>query len=165
MRQTSKATRVSRHAGASPQAGIVLLDIVIAMAVFALLILLVLPTLPHETTSARLGAYATEVAAVLKTDRSTAARSGHDVATRVDVSNKQIVSGTDGRKITLPSDVTLDLTASDACQLEPGQLGVIFAADGRSCGAVISLAKNGRDWRIRVNWLTGYIDVVAPNRS
>ena len=67
--------------------------------------------------------------------------------------------------ITLPQDVTLDLIASGSCMTPGGQFAIIFAADGRSCGAVISLAKDGRNWRIRVNWLTGFIDVVAPDRS
>jgi general secretion pathway protein H len=165
VRQISKPRIDEGARGRSPQAGIVLLDIVIAMAAFALLVLLVLPSLPHETTASRLGAYAAEVAAILKSDRGAAARAGHDVATSIDVATRQIASGAGGRKLTLPEDVTLDLVASDTCLLQPGQFAVIFAADGRSCGAVISLAKNGLDWRIRINWLTGFIDVVAPERG
>jgi hypothetical protein len=47
----------------------------------------------------------------------------------------------------------------------PGRFAIIFAADGRSCGAVIRLIKNNRDWRIRINWLTGFIDVTAPGQN
>lgn len=158
MRLTSKARRADAR-------GIVLLDVVIAMAVIALLLLLILPTLPHETTPSRLAAYAAEVAAVLKTDRSSAERSGREVGTRVDIAGKRIVSGGGRQAVNLPRDVALDLVASDTCRSPRGDFAVVFAADGRSCGAVITLAKGGRDWRIRVNWLTGYIDVVAPNRG
>lgn len=143
----------------------ILLDVVIAMAVVALLLLLVLPSLPHETTPSRLGAYASEVAAILKNDRSGAARTGREVGTRVDIAGKVIASGSTSQALTLPRDVTLDLIASDTCRNARGEYAVVFAADGRSCGAVIRLAKGGIDWRIRINWLTGFIDVVAPNRG
>ena len=161
MRRTSRA----RCADARGSAGVILLDVVIAMAVIALLLLLVLPSLPHETTPSRLGAYAAEVAALLKTDRSSAARTGREVGTRVDIAGKRIASGASGQAVNLPRDVTLDLVASDTCRNARGEFAVVFAADGRSCGAVIRLAKSGLDWRIRVNWLTGLIDVVAPNRG
>lgn len=166
MRQTSKARRIDAPARAgSPQAGVILLDVVIAMAVIALLWLLVLPTLPHETTPSRLGAYASQVAAILKSDRSSAARGGREVGTRVDLAGKRIESGASRQAINLPRDVTLDLIASDTCRSPRGEFAVVFAADGRSCGAVITLAKGGRDWKVRVNWLTGFIDVVAPSRG
>lgn len=166
MRRTSRARRADTpRAARARQAGVILLDVVIAMAVIALLLLLALPSLPHETTPSRLGGYAAEVAAILKTDRSSAARSGREVGTRVDIAGKQIASGASGQTISLPRDVTLDLVASDTCRNARGEYAVIFAADGRSCGAVIRLAKGGLDWRIRVNWLTGLIDVVAPNRG
>jgi general secretion pathway protein H len=138
---------------------------VIAMAVFALLIMLVLPTLPHETTPSRLGAYAEQVAAILKSDRSSAARGGREVGTLVDIAGRRIESGGGRQAVNLPRDVTLDMIASDTCRSPRGEFAVVFAADGRSCGAVITLAKGGRDWKVRINWLTGFIDVVAPNQG
>jgi general secretion pathway protein H len=156
-----REARAARRAEAR-EAGVILLDMVIAMAVFALLIMLILPTLPHETTPSRLGAYAEQVAAILKADRSSAARSGSEVGTRVDLADKRIASGSSRQTINLPRDVTLDLIASDTCRSPRGEFAVVFSADGRSCGAVITLAKGGRDWKVRINWLTGFIDVVAP---
>jgi len=161
---TSKArnSKAGRRAGAR---GIVLLDLVIAMALLSFLILLVLPSLPHGTTPSRLGAYAAEVAAVLKNDRTAAARSGREVATQVDLANKRIASGSSRRAVSLPADVTLDLVASDACRLPEGQFAVVFAPDGRSCGAVLSVATQALVWRIRINWLTGFVDVVPPQAN
>ena len=163
MHQTYAAQ--NRKARRSTQRGVILLDLVIAVALLSLLVLLVLPTLPHQTTSARLGAYASEVAAVLKTDRTAAARSGHEIATKVDVAGRQIVSGSSSRMVSLPQDVTLDLVASDACRTASNEFAVVFAGDGRSCGAVINLASGRLNWRIRINWLTGFVDVVPPDRN
>jgi general secretion pathway protein H len=166
VQQTSRVRNISAPAtrGAANR-GIVLLDLVIAMAVLSLLMLLVLPFLSQGTTASRLGAYTSDVAALLKTDRSAAARSGREVATRVDLAGKRVASGSSRRAVALPDDVTLDLIASDACRLQEDQFAVIFAADGRSCGAVVSLATRSLVWRIRINWLTGFIDVVPPQTN
>jgi general secretion pathway protein H len=144
---------------------VILLDVVLAMAVLALLMLLALPILPHGTTAARQGAYAMQIAALLKSDRTAAARAGQEVSTRVDIAAKRIISGAGRRTVDLPSDLTLDVIASDLCPAQPGVFAIVFAPDGRSCGAVIRIAKDERDWRIRVNWLTGFVDVVAPARG
>jgi general secretion pathway protein H len=165
VQQTSKAANADVPRTARGDRGIILLDLVIAMALLSLLLLMVLPYIAPGTSPSRLGAYAADVAAVLKIDRSAAARSGREVATRVDLTNKNIASGSSARKVSLPDDVTLDLVASDACRLPEGQFAIIFAADGRSCGAVLSLATQALIWRIRINWLTGFIDVVPPQRS
>jgi general secretion pathway protein H len=143
----------------------VLLDMVVAMAVAALLLLVALPWLPHKTTAWRLHGYAAEVGAMIKTDRNAAARGGRVVATRVDTVRRRVVSGSTGQAIEIPLDVTLDVIASDTCASDGGQFAIAFNADGRSCGAVVSLAKDGRDWRIRVNWLTGMVDVIAPGQN
>jgi len=158
----SGAARASAAIADRRQDGVILLDLVLAVAVLAFLILVALPALPQGTTPARQAAYALEVAAVLKSDRTEAARTGREVATRIDVAART-VTGSAGRQIVvLPEDLTLDVIASDLCVAAPGRFAIAFAADGRSCGAVIRIAKGTRDWRIRINWLTGYVDVVAP---
>jgi general secretion pathway protein H len=161
---TSRVIRTSAAAVAAgdPQRGIVLLDLVLAMAVLGFVMLLLMPWLPSGTTTGRHAAYALEVAAVLKTDRTAAARSGREVATQVDVAARTIVSGATRQVIALPDDLTLDVIASDICTAGNGRFNIAFAPDGRSCGAVINISKGSRDWRIRINWLTGFIDVVAP---
>jgi general secretion pathway protein H len=147
------------------QTGIILLDVVLTLAIFALMALLILPTLPRGTTPSRQGAYAAQIAALMKNDRTAAAREGREVATRVDVVNRLISSGSAGTTVTLPSDLKLDVIASNLCADQPGRFAIRFSPDGRSCGAIVHVAKGELDWRIRVNWLTGQIDIVAPGRG
>ena len=147
------------------QRGVIMLDMVIAVALLALLILLVLPALPQGTSAARLGGYASEVAAVLKSDRNAATRAGGEVSTRINLAERKVISGSARRAVSLPEDVTLDVVASDACRTPGNELAIVFGADGRTCGAVISLARGSLSWRVRVNWLNGFIDVVPPNRQ
>lgn len=144
------------------QDGVILLDLVLAVAVFAFIVLLALPSLPQGTTPARHGAYALEIAALLKTDRTDAARRGRETATRINVPARTILSSASGQSVVLPEDLDLEVLASDICVTAPGHFAIAFAADGRSCGAVIRISKGTLDWRIRINWLTGYVDVVAP---
>jgi general secretion pathway protein H len=118
--------------------------------------------MPQGTTPARHAAYALEVAALLKTDRTEAARSGSEIATRIDVPERTVASSASRRVVILPEDLNLEVLASDICLVAPGRFAIAFAADGRSCGAVIRISKGTVDWRIRINWLTGYVDVVAP---
>jgi general secretion pathway protein H len=144
------------------QRGVILLDLVLAVAVFALVVLVALPSMPQGTTPARHAAYAIEIAALLKNDRTAAARTGREVATLINVQERTFAGGAYRQSILLPEDLTLDVIASDLCVTTPGHFAIAFAADGRSCGAVIRISKGTRDWRVRINWLTGFVDVVAP---
>jgi len=149
-------------AAGSARDGVILLDLVLAVAIFALIVLIALPSLPQGTTPARHAAYALEIAALLKTDRTAAARGGREFATRIDVSARSVAGSANGQIVLLPEDLDLEVIASDLCVTQPGHFAIVFAADGRSCGAVIRVGKGTRDWRIRINWLTGFVDVVAP---
>lgn len=142
-----------------------LLDIVLALAVTALLAAIVWPIIPRGTSAARHAGYAMEVAALLKNDRAAAARQMQEVATRVDIGRRLVASGSGRRVIELPRDLTLDVLTSDICAAGEGQFKIAFAADGRACGTVLRLAKGDRDWKVRINWLTGFIDVVPPGRA
>jgi general secretion pathway protein H len=169
--------KTGTHPGSSPgqafsgtcarasQRGIILLDVVLALALLALLMLVALPILPRGTSAARQAAYTQEIAAILKLDRTAASRIGREVSTNVDVGARRIASGSSRRVVALPRDVTLDVVASNLCTSSGNRFSIVFGADGRSCGAVISIAMPQRDWRIRVNWLTGWVDVVPPGKS
>lgn len=164
MRRTSRARRTDEKAKQSdePQRGIVLLDLVLAMAVMAFVALLLIPALPLGTSPSRQEGYALQIAALLKSDRTAAERSGHEMATQINVAARTVVSAATKQTLELPDDLTLDVIASNICAANNGRFNIAFAPDGRSCGAVIRIGKGSRDWRIRINWLTGYIDVVAP---
>jgi general secretion pathway protein H len=165
VRPTFAARRNRARDPKDSRSGFVLLDIVLALAVTALLAAIAWATVPRGTSAARHAGYAMEIAAMLKNDRSAAARQMHEVATRVDVGKRLIASGSGRRVIALPRDLALDVLTSDICAAGAGQFKIAFSADGRACGTVLRLAKGERDWKVRVNWLTGHIDVVPPGRA
>jgi general secretion pathway protein H len=136
-----------------------LLDLVLTLAVAALLALIVLPMLPRGTSAARHAGYAMQVAALLKADRSAARRAGHPVGTIIETGVRRVVSGSTGRSVVLARDLSLDVLGSDHCLRAPGTFAITFSPDGRTCGVVVRIVKQERAWTVRVNWLTGYVDV------
>ena len=140
--------------------GFTLLEIVCVLAIVALLAAIVVPALPRGTSRARLESYAVEAAAMLKADRDAAIRNRTQIATEVDAPLRIIRSGATGRVIHVPDDVTFDALLADRCNQRPAGPTIHFFASGMSCGGTIALTRLGVGYEIRVNWLTGGVEVV-----
>jgi len=149
----------------SNEAGFTLLEVVCVIAILAIAAAMVMPAFPHGTSRTRLEAYAVETAALLKADRRAAVRRQTKVATDVDAISRLIRSGATGRTVRVPGDVTVDALLPARCGEQPGGSTVHFFSSGMSCGGVIALSRSGFGYEVRVNWLTGGVDVVPFNRS
>src|SRR5689334_9385482 len=68
--------------------GFTLLEMVCVLAIIALLAAVLLPFIPHETSRARLEAYALQAATLLKADRDAAISRNISVATLVDAGGR-----------------------------------------------------------------------------
>lgn len=150
--------------GQSGQAGFSLVEMVCVIAIVAALAALALPRLPLGTSRARLEAYAVEVAAMLKADRTAALRRGAPVSTAVDAPGRMLRSGAGRRTLRLPADVTVRATLPRFCNDRPAGSTIAFFPDGLSCGGVIALSRNGTAYEVKVNWLTGGVEIV-PRRA
>ena len=145
--------------------GFTILEMVCVIAIMAILASLALPRLPHATSRVRLESYAFEMAALLKTDRAAALRRHHPVATIVDAKARLVRSGATGRSIQLPYDITLDALLAAYCDGYSANSRIAFFPTGMSCGGLITLRRPGNGYEIRVNWLTGGIEVVPLSRA
>ena len=146
------------------QAGFTLIEVVCVLAIVAMLAAIVLPALPRATSRARLQSYAVETAAMLRADRNAAIRGHTEIATRVDPTTRSIRSGATGRVIRLPDDVAFDATLAARCNQRPDGATIRFFASGMSCGGVIALTRPGAGYQVRVNWLTGGVEIVSLDR-
>jgi general secretion pathway protein H len=100
---------------------------------------------------------------MLKADRNAAVRGRAQIATQIDPTTRSIRSGATGRVIRLPEDIAFDATLAARCNQRPAGATIQFFASGMSCGGVIALTRLGVGYQIRVNWLTGGVEIVPAD--
>lgn len=137
-----------------------MIEIVAVLAIIALLAAIILPSIPRATSRARLEAYAVDVASLITGDRSAAIYRRAQVRTLIDAPSRIVMSGATGRQLRLPNDVVVNAILASRCGDRPAGGAVIFFASGMSCGGVIALMRPGAGYQVRVNWLTGGVEVV-----
>jgi general secretion pathway protein H len=143
------------------EAGFTLLEMVCVFALLGLTAAILLPRLPRETSRSRLEAYAIETASLLKSDRTTAIRRRSEIATKIDASAREARSGSTGRTVHIPDDVVFDSVLPRHCNQRAVVSTINFFPNGMSCGGVITLTRFGTGFEIRVNWLTGNVEIVS----
>jgi general secretion pathway protein H len=143
--------------------GFTLLEMVCVLALIAMLAAVLLPFIPRQTSRARLQAYALEAAALLKGDRNAAIRRGTAVATLVDAGSRVIRSGASTDMIRIPDDVHFEALLPRTCNQREALSTIRFFASGMSCGGAVALTRAEVAYEVRVNWLTGRIEIVSRN--
>jgi general secretion pathway protein H len=141
--------------------GFALIEIICVLAIIGMLAAIILPAIPRATTRAKLESYAVETAALLKADRSAALRRQIQVTTQVDAASRSIRSGVSGRVLRFPNDVSLDAILASRCADRAAGRSIDFFPSGMSCGGALALTRPGMGFEVRVNWLTGGVDIVA----
>jgi general secretion pathway protein H len=141
--------------------GFTLLEMVCVLAIVAMLAAVLLPLVPRQTSRSRLQAYALQMATLLKTDRNAAIRRGTDVATFVDAGSRSLRSGVTLETVSVPDDVRFQALLPQTCRQRATLSTIDFFANGMSCGGAITLTRLDAGYEVRVNWLTGRIEVVS----
>ena len=143
------------------QRGFTLLEMVCVIALIAMLAAVLLPFMPQHTSRSRLQAFALEAATLLKADRNAAIRRQAEVSTLVDAPSRAIRSGATALVLRIPEDVRFDALLPQTCRQRAALSMISFFADGMSCGGAIALTRLDQTYEIRVNWLTGRIEIVS----
>jgi general secretion pathway protein H len=147
------------------EAGFTLIEIVCSLAIVGLLAALVLPTIPQATSQARLAGYAVDVAALLKGDRNAAIRNHVEVATTLDAESRTVRSGARDTIVEIPADVSFQALLAQRCSDRRTGSTIDFFPSGASCGGAIAISRHGVGYQIRVNWLTGGVEVVPIGKA
>jgi general secretion pathway protein H len=147
------------------EGGFTLLEVVCVVAIVAILAAIALPAIPRGTSQARLQAYAIATATLLKADRDAAIRRRTEIATEVSALSRSLRSGATGRVVRVPDDVAFDALLAARCNQRAAGSAIKFFGSGMSCGGTIALTRGGVGFQVRVNWLTGGVEVVPVNSS
>jgi general secretion pathway protein H len=143
--------------------GFTLLEVVCVLAIIAILAAILLPAYPRGTPRARLRAYAIEVATLLRADRDSAVWRHKAVATELSALTRSVRSGATGKIVSMPPDVHFEALLASRCNQREAGTTIDFFASGMSCGGTLRLTRQQIGYEIRVNWLTGGVDVVPAN--
>jgi general secretion pathway protein H len=152
---------VARTERGKAEQGFALIEILCVLAIIGLLAAIILPAIPRATSRAKLESYAVETAALLKADRNAALRRQIQVTTQIDAAARSIRSGVTGRIIRLPNDISMDAMLASRCADRNAGRSIDFFPSGMSCGGTIALTRPGMGYEVRVNWLTGGVDIVS----
>jgi general secretion pathway protein H len=156
----SRAGSTDAHGGAD---GFTLIEIVCVLAIIALLAAIVLPALPFGTSRSKLEAYAIQVATLLRSDRDAAIWQHTRIATDINALTRSVRSGASDKVVRMPDDVHFEALLAARCNRQAAGNTIEFFASGMSCGGTIRLTRNEVSYDIRVNWLTGGVEIVPAN--
>ena len=143
--------------------GFTLLEVVCVIAILAILAVVIVPRLPHGTSRARLESYAIATAVLLKADRDAAVRRQTQIQTDINAASRLVRSGATGHVVQVPDDVIVDALLPARCGHNVAGASIHFFPTGISCGGIIKLSRLGVAYEVRVNWLTGGVEIVPSN--
>lgn len=135
------------------RAGFLMMDLLLALAVMALVAALALPFV-RAGGEAALRVKSAEVAALLRSSRNAALLSGRPAIVTVDAGAGVVRSTHPAGTVVLPGGTTASLAP-------PGSVAITFTADGRASGGTILLAAGRARTLVRVNPLTAAVDVAG----
>jgi general secretion pathway protein H len=135
----------------SVNAGFTLLETALALAILGLIAALALPrAIPNSSTSLRIKAF--EIAALMRTDRNTALRTGRTVETIVNMAGRFLQSGASGSFVTLPDHLAIRLASQIPNDFR-------FYPNGTSSGGEIILGASSAAVSVHVDSLTSAISI------
>lgn len=124
----------------------------LALAMIGLITALALPRIWPNAGATALRVKAFEIAALLRSDRNAALRSGRMVATAVDGGGRRVRSGASGAIIVVPPGFAVQLAAGV-------ENGFRFFPNGTSSGGELILARPDAGLSVRVNDLTAAVSI------
>jgi general secretion pathway protein H len=139
--------------------GFTLLELLVVMAIIGLLVAIVPGFLLRDNQGLDLDRATRAVVEGLISVRSAAVSQNQDQLFGVDAERRQFLPGREATPVQLPRDIGLRLVTARREQLT-GTIGQIrFFPDGSSTGGRIILDLGELTSEVRVDWLTGLIDV------
>ena len=136
-------------------AGFTLIEMLVALAIIAIIMAIALPRLTRPSDGVRLAAAAREVTGALRLTRSASIAANAEHVWRLDVEKRRFSASAGSAERSLPPDIRAELKVAEPERISASRGGIRFFPDGSSTGGEIALSLKGRSIKLCVHWLTG----------
>jgi general secretion pathway protein H len=140
--------------------GVTLLELLIVLALMAIVAGFVIPMFGGPVSTTELRASARQLAAGLRMARSEAVSERRETFLVVDVAGKRFKVDRDPQEHALPSRIELKLFTAQNDLVSESVGSIRFFPDGGSNGGRITLAAGTRKYEVDVDWLTGRVAIL-----
>lgn len=140
------------------QRGFTLLEMIVVMLIIAMMASLLGTSVVGRMDSVKVATAARDLTAALRYTRSQAVLHREEKFLEVNLDTRSYVAA--GQKpVQLPESMELKLLTAQS-EVSSDKVGRIrFFADGGSTGGRVTLISGGREWKVKVSWLTGEISM------
>ena len=142
------------------QRGLTLLELIIVIALMALLAGVTLPMFGPGVSTSALRSSARQVAAGLRTARSEALAQRRETFLTVDVAGKRFKVDQETVEHKLPDGISIKLFTAQNDLVDNNIGSIRFFPDGGSNGGRITVASGERKFDVDVDWLTGRVAIL-----
>ena len=142
------------------QHGVTLLELLIVIALMAVVAGIVIPMFGGPVPTSELRASARQLAAGLRLARSEAVSERRETFLLLDVAGKRFKVDRDARVHALPSRIELKLFTAQNDLVSETVGSIRFFPDGGSNGGRITVAAGSRKFDVDVDWLTGRVAIL-----
>jgi len=129
------------------------------MFVIGLITSLAAPRFAAMMPGAELRQTALQLAADLRGARNKSITQGKAIAVSFDSEERSYEYGPGELTSIWSENVQFDITVPDTMVSENQQAKILFYPDGSSTGGEVSCSTGGRSYRVKVNWLAGWVSV------
>lgn len=142
------------------QSAFTLLELLVVLALAAVLMAIVPPLLSKGVASAELKSAARELVAGLKYARNQAITHHQEAVLVLDLERRHFRVTGRNRLYSLPDNIEISLVTARS-EITAQHIGKIrFFPDGTSTGGRITLAQGKRKYLVDINWLTGQVAIL-----
>jgi general secretion pathway protein H len=142
--------------GVHGTAGFTLVEMLVVLAILALVVTTSVPLLSRGSDTLRLDTTSSEIAAALRATRTAAIVQGSETTLKLDVDRRTFQSAVVPQR-SFASNIEAKLTYAAAMRSAAAEGGFRFFPDGSSTGGDLMLTLNGKQVRLCVDWLTGLV--------
>lgn len=142
--------------------GFTLLEVLVVLALLAMIYSLVPPMINIGGSTAELKAGARQVAAGLRKARSEAITRRTEATLTLDVEARNFRLSGENRPRSLPRQAEIGVFTSQGEVVDATRAAIRFYPDGSSTGGRVTLAMGERKFYVDIDWLTGQVEIQTP---